>query len=183
MTHYSDKDLWDLIKKGNKKAFDYLYQQNVRGLYYFGFKITQDKGLVEDCIQEVFINIWNSRQSIQIEHSAKHYLLLSLRRLLLRKLKNAQKLVASSDNLEEIQRFEVEISIETAWIQEEMKKGSSQKLKKAINQLSNREKEAIYLRYYENVSYEEIASIMGIGIKAVYKVVHSGIKKLRQLLH
>ena len=182
MNHYSDKELWKLVKTGNKQAFDYLYQQNVRGLYYFGYKMTTDKTLLEDCIQEVFITLWKSRKNITIEHSVKHYLLLSLRRLLLRKLKAQKKSNTTSSNMEELDRFEVDISVETAWISQEISKGNSKKLKQAIDQLSKREKEAIYLRYYEGFTYDEIAPIMGISIRAVYKVVHSGIKKLRKLM-
>ena len=183
MNHYNDKDLWNLIKRGDKKAFDFVYQKHIRSLYFFGYKICANKTLVEDCIQEVFLSLWKSRRNINIRQSIRAYLLHALRHSLIRRLKADKKTMDFSDKEPTLGSFDIQLPVEAHWIAAEVKAQNTLRLKQALEQLSNREKEAIYLKYYENISYEEIATIMGISQRAVYKVVHSGIKKLRRLLN
>jgi RNA polymerase sigma factor (sigma-70 family) len=73
-------------------------------------------------------------------------------------------------------------SVESEFIKKENQSVQTQKLIEALNQLTARQKEVIYLRYFEEMEYEEIAGIMNITVKATYKLTARGLDALRQIL-
>ena len=62
---FSDSELWNLLRSGERSALNEIYHRNIDVLYSYGVKITSDHGLVEDSIQEVFITIWEKRHKIK----------------------------------------------------------------------------------------------------------------------
>ena len=70
-------------------------------------------------------------------------------------------------------------SSEAEWILRETESGLEQKLQQIMSQLPKRQREALYLRYYENLTYEEIADVMGLRRQAVANYLQYGIQKLR----
>jgi len=172
-TENKDIILWNKAQKGDQRAFDELYRSHVQILYKYGIHLGANSELVKDCIQDLFVNLWKKRTSLNIEKAFKNYLLLSLRRMLLRK---KEMLIAIDPN---------EISEQLIVFQKEIKENisnKSDKIKKALQFLPKRQREAIHLKYYQNLDYEEIAQTMSIQVAAVYKLVSVGIKKLRTLV-
>ena len=170
--------LWRAVQKGDRAAFDEFYRSYVQRLYNYGYQLFPNSTLVEDSIQEVFINLWKQRTNLVISESPYHYVLLSLRRLILRKIQQRKKIVSTSYIEEEIIQFLSPVVEETSATLTERKK----RVLQAVNQLPKRQKEAIFLKYYENLDYEEIANLMSLEIHSVYKLVSTGIKKLRSRL-
>ncbi len=165
---------WKAIQNGDKKAFDAFYFEHVDALYNYGHHITPQTNLVEDAIQEVFVNLWQRRQQINIESSNRAYLFTCLRRQLLYQLKHQEnyqlkkELVAVGHSIWQEERSEYR------------QKQQLQAVKQAVEKLSPREKEAITLKYYENLDYHEMSSIMNLKIHAIYKLVSRGVNKLRK---
>jgi len=79
--------LWDGIRKGEKKSLEKLYSQFYTQLFNYGFKLVNREALVQDCIQELFLKVWEKRFSINEAKSVKSYLFHSFRRIVFRRLK------------------------------------------------------------------------------------------------
>lgn len=170
-----DFDLWLKVKAGDEFAFEQFYSLHLNMLYNYGIKLCRDQGLVQDCIQDLFITIWQTKENLTLTSSVKYYLIQAFRRQVFKKLEKQKKLV-----LDETAFLGSDLRV----VDEKLESGdsSNQKLKgikEAIGSLPKRQKEALFLKYYENFDYEEIASIMSIQVSAVYKLVSAGIKKLR----
>ncbi len=170
---YSDKsdfELWEAIRtNGDKEAFSVFYKNHATLLFKYGYSIYANEAHIYDCIQELFMNIWLKRKSISFESSPKNYLLISLRRLILKK--KPKDHTVKIEDLDELEKAENTFSEEVSKMPE---------IKRVLQSLPERQKEAVYLKYMENLPYEEIASIMNITIPSVYKAVSAGIKKIRQ---
>ncbi len=169
---------WMAFQSGKRKAFEWLYKAYVKELYHYGFKFSNNTALIEDCIQDLFIRIWYSKKQLKVPPSVKNYLFTAFRHLMFRKLEKLRK-VSSRDISEEQYSGLWELSLEEAFIEEENASLHANRLQQAINQLTLRQKEALFLRFYENASYEEVARAMGISVKATYKIVARAIDKLR----
>lgn len=169
--------LWAAFCQGNEAAYRQLYEQYVPGLYSYGMKLTRDEALVKDCVQELFIRIWNTRQSLGQAQSIKFYLSSALRRDLIRQLQQQKTLT-----LDELEAYDFTVSLDTEAlsIQQEIKSEQVKRLNRLLNGLPPRQKEALYLKYYENLSYEEIASLMHITPGVAYNFVYRAILSLKR---
>lgn len=177
----SDRELdvlWQEIRQGNEDSLDTLFCLTYSRLFNYGYQITPQKGLVKDAIQELFLRLWRSHSNLGEAYSVKSYLLHSLRRILLRNLKTQRN--RFERNKEYVEDFFDEIyNIEELLIHfetEEQKKGQ---LVKALDSLTDRQKEAIFLKFYEGASNTEIAEIMEINSQSVYNLIYRSIEKLK----
>ena len=78
--------------------------------------------------------------------------------------------------------FDMTFSIEHDMIVEEIESEKLAMLRNALKSLTNRQKEAIYLRYPKDLAYEEIADIMNISVEACRNLIYSAIKSLKSTL-
>lgn len=174
-----DNELWKLIAKGNQEAFAYVYTAYSRELYKYGHKFTLDVDLIEDVIQDVYIHIWELRNSLTIQKSIKFYLFSSFRRELIKKINSTHK----SETLEDYHsNFSWQASFEEVLLENQITLESSDKITKALENLSARQKEAIFLRYIQGLSYEEISSLMNIQVPSLYNLIFKGIKSMKDFL-
>ena len=175
-----DADLWQRFKNGSEDAYRHLYDHFAPILYSYGCKITRDDSLVKDCLQDLFYNIGRKRQSLTNlpdEISIKYYLFCALRHEIIHKM-NARP--ALTDYPERVTDHYIERSAEEIIIMNEDIWKLRQALTQAISKLSPRQQEAIYLRFYENTSFEDIAAIMGITPRGVYKLIYRSISALQK---
>jgi RNA polymerase sigma factor (sigma-70 family) len=179
-TSVSDNErlVWSSFRAGNRKALDYIFEKHIRLLFAYGSKITKDTGLVEDAIQDVFVELWKKREILSDTDNIKLYLLKSLRRRIIRTLSEQSRMhavIADRQSYED----ELEFSSEFHLIQEQSSQEQRQQLKAAITQLSKRQREAIYLKFYEHLTYLEISEMMNLSIKSTYKLIGKAIDSLR----
>lgn len=164
MDNYSSKEdalVWLALKNGSEAAFEHLYDRYFPKLYNYGMRICQDKALVKDTIQNVFIELWHKQSGISEVICVKYYLFTCLRRRLLKDLNQNNKYVRE-DNLEDSYSFEVSFSHEFLLITDQITQENQQRLLEAFKLLTKRQKEAIYLRFYENMDYEHIAVLLSM---------------------
>jgi RNA polymerase sigma factor (sigma-70 family) len=109
--------------------------------------------------------------------SAKYYLYKSLRRKIFRQISDANKYLPEA--LMEDYNFEMELSVETNLVSSQLMFEQKLFLEKALQNLTKRQSEAIYLRFYENLSYEEVASIMSLELRSVYNLIAKSIDALK----
>jgi RNA polymerase sigma factor (sigma-70 family) len=171
--------LWNDFRKGNLEAFNAIYYKYIRLLYNYGSKITPDGSLVEDCIQDLFIELWQKRQILSETTSIKFYLFKSLNRKIVRKSAQEKRL-SMKGKLTENYHFEVAFSHEFHLVTMQIDEEQKENLDKALQTLTPRQKEAIFLKYYEKLSFEEVAVIMAINVKATYKLVTRALDMLRK---
>ncbi|WP_372905331.1 RNA polymerase sigma factor [Rhodohalobacter sp.] len=174
-----DNTLWTDVLEGDKEAFSSLYHTYRNRLFNYGYRIIAREDFVEDCIQELFLTIWENHYSISEAKSVKAYLYISMRRTIfknLRKYRNQQ-----DRNLKYVkERDQHSISIEKYLIELEYQSEYRQRLMVAINSLSKRRREVIYLKYYDGMSNAEIAGLMDIKRQSVYNHVSKALSEMER---
>ena len=170
--------LWENFRKGDHTALGELFRLHYDYLYRYGSKLCQDTFLLEDAIQELFTDLWQHKTEVPVI-SIKAYLLRALKYKLFRATQKQRKLI-NADSLPEEGYFE--LSHETFIIKEQELKENTGKVLEALNHLSDRQKEIIYLKFYQDMSYEELASVMNINYQAARNLLYQAIKVLRNRL-
>ena len=176
-----DTILWDHFKQGNELAFTILYKRHVHRLYNYGMHTCRDKELVLDCIQELFARLWDRRETVSSVGSVTFYLIRSFRRLLLSKI-IARKKLSTLLSGNAVAVFEFMPSVEDSIIDNESKKNQAENLQKCIKALSRRQREAIFLKFFNELSYHEVAVIMDLRVDSVYNLISKAIDVLRRKL-
>jgi len=177
-----DLAIWEACKEGDKNAYAHIYKLYYPGLFNYGRKFTTDAALIEDSIQEIFVRFWTNREKLAAVRELRSYLFVSFRHYLLKLLSQYKKIqedVTATDDY----AFELEISPEQQRVNAEEQQQQIQLLTSAMRRLTPRQKEAVFFRFYENMSYEEIAGILNISVKATYKLVARAIIMLRDAYH
>lgn len=174
--NFSDEILWQHLKADDKEAFGMLMERFYQPLFQYGSKLSSDHDLVKDCLQDFFLDLWEKRRTLSNIDCVKAYLFMSIRNNLIRRVKKESLLNELPDNNFFIDE---ELSPEVQYIFAETDNWQYQKLQASIESLPKRQREALYLRYYENLSYEEIAKIMGLQSQAVANYIQYALRKLR----
>jgi RNA polymerase sigma factor (sigma-70 family) len=167
--------LTERLRKGDKEALFALMTSYYNDLFRYGIKFTADKDLTKDIIGQFFLHIWDHRSSFASAENIKAYIIISYKRFVISYLTKISRQL----NIEEQQPSSYEYPYEDyiiAWQNEEAKK---KQLRNAIETLPGRQRQLIQLRFYEQMSYEEIAVKTSLSIRTVYNKLHEAIKKLR----
>lgn len=175
----TDLTVWKAFKHGNRKAFDYIFEKYSRLLYAYGMRLTRNAAVVEDCIQDLFVELWNKRGNLGDTTSIRFYLMKSLRRRIVKMISKEIQNATAAQNVVSDEEY-IDFSCEFIMIEQESDLLRRQKLQQAVDQLTKRQKEAIYLRYYEQMTYESIAAVMNLTIESTYALIGKAINALRQ---
>ena len=172
------------LKEGDTDSFSLLFKQTHPRLMGYCQLFVKNQKDAEDIVQECFYNLWENRQKIKPDKSVESLLFVSLRNRCLNYLKEESKFNFSSlqegfvpnefQYLYQIDFTEKkELSLEEQLIDA---------LKKAIDELPQKNKEALLKNKVEGYKQKEIAVQMGISIKTVEKYLHDAKKELRSKL-
>ena len=176
----SDKLLWGQLIEGNKKALEQIYRSHGDALYNYGRRITTDADLVEDAIHDLFVYIWDKRRSLGSTNNILPYLLISLKRDLIKRInKNIKKPIVKIEE-QDYKIADEDKSVEASWISTEELKSNNHKLDQSLQTLSKRQKEAIYLKFHQNLSLNEIAEALNISNQSVRNLLFQALQKLRK---
>ena len=177
----TDRYLWDSFLNGNPQAYEDIYSQFYQNLYSYGVRKTNRPDLVRDCIQDLFVHLWTNRANLGQTDNIKYYLLASLRNFLIKASVNNGKWQGVA--LDANAPFQMEFNPEMTLLLKEREGQRSKMIVQALEQLTDRQKEAIYLRYFEELSYEEVAELMNISVKGTYKLVYRALEVLKSVLN
>ncbi|MFN8345240.1 MAG: sigma-70 family RNA polymerase sigma factor [Spirosomataceae bacterium] len=179
--------LWAAFKKGDVRAFEQLYNRYFEVLANYGHRYCTDKQQLEDAIQDVFVDLWRRRQHLADVESVKFYLFRALRHQVIRNTRN--DLLETSEDINDFLDFLVAFSSEQQSIEQETHITQTQAVTKAIAQLSQRQQEAINLRFYHGMSLDEMTQLMSLSKQSVsnllfkaYSVLRLTIKGIHPLL-
>jgi RNA polymerase sigma factor (sigma-70 family) len=171
-----DKEIWDLYKRGDGKAFSFIYQSYASSLFAYGMKVLPEKDVVKDCIQDLFVELWLYRGTVGVTDSIKYYLFRSLRRKIGHQLTRSSRFMPAGEDLN---HYGTSDSHELHLIADQDLFEQREKLDLLLNTLTRRQREALYLKFFSEMTYEEIASLMSISSQAVYNLVSKALKELK----
>ncbi|MEQ8552597.1 MAG: sigma-70 family RNA polymerase sigma factor [Cyclobacteriaceae bacterium] len=171
----SDSSIWTAFKAGDKCAFEFIFKDNYELLLNYGLKLNSNEDDVKDCIQLLFSKLWESRMRLGQNNSIKSYLLASLRRMILRGIKSRFKFLEFQNLSSTLQ---ISFAVENRFFKDEREKTQAQYLNDLLQKLPLRQREAIFLKYYGEHKFSEIADIMGISTRVVYKLIYKAMANL-----
>lgn len=174
----SQIEIWNhFIEDGDEVSLSRIYSENYDLLYDYGLRYTSDVEVVEDSIQEVFISIIRYRKKIGFVRNIQGYLISSFRRQLFLNLNNKKRTI-SMDQMPE-GTFDYFKSPDGEISDKEDKEFLHEAVNECINNLTNKQKEILFLRFEQNIPYDEIASILNISVDSCYKSIYRTIKSIR----
>jgi RNA polymerase sigma factor (sigma-70 family) len=178
MDNLQGRTCWRAFISGDDEAFEDIYRLYIDRLFSFGLKYNTDRDLVKDCLQDVFANIYYYRANLNPEANPLSYLFTALRNSIFAKIKKENKERGLPYEIDHL--FMLEWSPETTWIKKEEDKLLIAKLQQLIKKLPIRQQEIIYLKFNEELGYEEIAEMLNISIPTCRTLVYRAIKQLRE---
>lgn len=168
---------WNALRGGDAGALEWLYNCYFGLLYNYGRKLSADERSLEDCIHDLFVDLWRFRSNLSPTTSVKFYLYRSLRRRLARS--EQQKKNEQLSTVPEYPRA-YNSSKEEDIIETERRDGRVTQLKKLLADLSPRQYEAMVLRFYDELSFEEIAKVLDVNEQSARNLIQRGLAQLKQ---
>lgn len=165
------------LRNGDIKAFENIYKLHFRELYRHGYQLAFDKELTLDCLQQLFTDLWDKRKETPPIDNIVGYLKISLRNRLINALNNKHMDNRSLDELDDAQFSES--PIEGLIIENETLQGHLNRLGAAFKALTPSQRKLINMRYFQELSYQEIVEQTGIGQASIYNQISIGIKVLK----
>ncbi|MEQ6120204.1 sigma-70 family RNA polymerase sigma factor [Reichenbachiella sp. MALMAid0571] len=176
-----DEEIWEIFKSGNQEALSYIFKCNIKILYKYGNKFSSNGQMVEDCIQDLFLTIWKNRLNLSSTNSIKLYLLGALRKKLIRQSAVDQK-HHTQDLLDEKYSFDLQYNPQEIEFNLQARLSNEKQVTAFLDKLTKRQKEAVYLKFYQDMDYKEIAHIMELNYQSVRNLVYSSLKALKSQL-
>jgi len=172
----SDLEVWNRFRSGSASAFAFIYQTYFDRLYNYGCQFTRDHALVEDVLQELFMELKRRAGHLSETNKIQPYLYSAFRRKLIRYRKQQSQF----KDLDEKSSFSIVANVEESIIEQELSHEKRIRLKKGVESLSERHREIIFLFFYENLSYEEIREVQGFEhIKSARNLLYKALQALR----
>jgi RNA polymerase sigma factor (sigma-70 family) len=154
-----------------------VYNDYIQSLFDYGIKLSGDNDLVLDEIHDLFLYIFEKEINLNEIRHLKAYLFTSMRRRIFKRIQN-QKNYKSNEEIPS--DFAIDYSVETRIIENELSAETQKKLEEAFKNLSTRQKEIIHLKYFENLSNEEIQETMNLTDQATRNLLSKTLRKLRE---
>ena len=174
----SDIALWNQLRLGDEEAFSSLFERYYSTLVNYGKTLMTGEDRVKDCVQDVFVDIWTYRYKLNEAIVVKAYLLSSVRKRIAR-LHHREHIFSNIKHIDSLE-FLFDFSIEDRLIADETTAKKVEQLNKSINQLSDRQKEAIYLRYHQGLTVEQVAEVLNLNYQSTKNLLHRAILQLRK---
>lgn len=175
----SDIELWNALRKGNKEALAILFERYYFFLTHTGTVLSNDFELARDIIHEVFYSLWERRGRLNPVTEVRAYLTTMYRHEILRAVGKSQKENNQAQNFS-AQHTIHEVSYEEIIISLQKDEEIKSKVRTALHELTPRQKEFLRLKFFEGLSYEQIAQKTGQSIKTIYNTTYEALRALRE---
>ena len=179
-----ENEIKGLIKHMSKhedvKVFEKLFFHYYDDLYRFAFRYLQQRELAEEVVSDVFMSIWQKRQSFSEVKNLKVYLYVITKNHALNYLKKNSKSLLFFAH--EVQHHDVSTTDnpESKLLNDELRK----EIDAAIDELPDRCKEVFQLVRLDGLKYKEVAEILDISVKTVENQLRIAVQRLSsQLIH
>lgn len=178
MSAVSEQDtiLWQAFREGDRQAFEKLLHVYYRPLFHYGTKFLKDRDQLNDCVQDLFVDLWERRTYLSDVRNLKLYLFTALRNLI---FKEKKRHLNWEELPEEWEESETDSFIENRIIVEETELQKQTQVQKTLIQLTRRQQEILHLKFYEELTNEQIAEVLGISRPAVANLLFQSIRTFR----
>ncbi|MDL2245102.1 sigma-70 family RNA polymerase sigma factor [Parabacteroides sp. OttesenSCG-928-J18] len=167
---------WEQLRKSDRDALALFFRLTSDLLYRYGMKLCVDEELVKDCMQELYVKIFQTAESLPALENPLFYLFKGLKNRLFNAIEQKERITYYSPQEIQFQAdFYYEAEGENDSIDDEMR----EKFEKLYQCLSDRQKEAIYLRFQMDMTYEEISQLLGINYQSARNLVYRTLEKIR----
>ena len=177
--HADDRALWLTLTQGNSLAFSSLYNRYANPLFNYGMHICYNRDLVKDCIQELFAWLWKKKYELSAVDSVKYYLFKSFRNILIKAINQSKKF---TDEAGEHLFLAQELSKEEELIALDRENYHKEKITKALGRISKRQREILILRFFNEMSYTEISSMMGISTASAHNLLSKALQAMKVII-
>ena len=174
-----DAKLWQEFKAGSETAFIKIYNDSFDILLNYGFQLSRNQELIEDCIQDVFIYLRQKRKSLGSTDCIRFYLMKCMKRKLIEEIKSSKKPLILAHH----EGFQIAFSHEEMLIDQQIQKENSEKLNKALSLLPSKQREAIYYFYFQNLKYSQISELLAFDhVKSVRNLIYKALSTLKSAM-
>ena len=170
------QDAWTRFKKGDMEAFRQIYDAFLANLYSYGIKLTDNTAIVEDSIQEMFLEMYTHRKNLSETSTLEYYLLKVLRRTIFHKLRKESRYQPMEEH-----SFNINFEIETN-MPDDIREEKIALVKKSLSDLGPQNQEILYLKFYRGLTYQQIGELLGVKPDSAKKQVYRIISGLREVL-
>lgn len=178
MQHYEDPELTILISRGNKQAFEIIYDRFHRRLYFMAMKYLKSKDLAEDAVQDIFVNLWQNKKNLDPSKSLKKYLFTCLKNHVLNMIRNKKNKLLSGYEMKE-EDFPGHDNL----MDEINHSDLMAILNRGLSELSERRKKVVELKVLEGLSNTEVSKKLFISINTVKVHYYHGSRFIKDYLN
>ena len=179
--NYLDHLILKALREDDEKALSHLFESQYNRLFRSGVRLGADSELVKECIQAVFKDLWQYRHTLSEVQSFEAYLKTALKRRIFKEIKKQEKHKTLDESAFDERMLSVP-SYEDVLIEQQSQIIEKQQLMAVLQQLTPRQKEVVMLKYFEELTYPEIAERTALQVDTIYKILHEAIKKLKAIL-
>ena len=170
--------LWDGSLAGSQQDYATLHAKLYPKLYVYASKMLHDDDLVDDLLQDLFVKFWENRRKIGTIKNVEAYFYRSTRSIVLnyirlKKQRDSKLILMPSP--------EIVFSAEDVMVSNESNSLTKELLLSALNSLPAKQREILNMRFYDELSYPQIAQVLGIRYQSVINHVYRAVQSLRQI--
>ena len=169
--------MWNRFRLGDQAAFSEIYEEFIDSLFAYGSKITRDRELMKDCIQDIFVDLQRLQPKLHHPEYLEFYLFKSLKNAILHKANENKKI--SSVAVEEMGIFELKFNIEQDIFDLESDYHRIGKLKRILQTLDPQKRELLFLKFNTGLNYGEIGQLLDVKPDTVKKQIYRTLDHLR----
>jgi RNA polymerase sigma-70 factor (ECF subfamily) len=176
MNTHHDKDLLNRLKQSDEKAFETIFNTFYASLCLFASQFLGDDEKAEEIVQDLFVNLWSKRNSLQIDRSLKSYLFHATKNQCLNWIQHTKIREKHAESVK--QDFQRQINESDYFLEV----GLSQKIAESIESLPEKRRQIFKLSREQGLKYQEIADQLGLSVKTVETHMGLALKQLREQL-
>jgi RNA polymerase sigma-70 factor (ECF subfamily) len=170
----TDGELIQRAAGGDRSAFELLYQRYARPVFGLALRRLGDRGRAEDAVQETFASIWRSAGTYRPDRGpGAPWLYAVARNAIVDRARNRTEIPADIPD-EPAREPGPPEHAEQGWV--------SWRVHRALEELSEREREVISLAYWSGLSQSEVAEFLGIPLGTVKTRTRAALARLAEIL-
>jgi RNA polymerase sigma-70 factor (ECF subfamily) len=185
---YFDEDIRLMLQfqGGKESCFERLVERHKDRVFNLAYRFLGNYAEAEDLAQEIFIKIYHAKKTYQPKAKFTTWLYVICKNTCLKKLRKKRPEMVSLHDQIELQEGTVTHQIADAHIPSPsvstLNNEQTLVVKEAIDSLPANQKMAVILYRYDQLSYEEIAKVIGCSVRAVKSLLHRAKINLKEKL-